>query len=514
MTDDRSINQTAKRMVNPMVIGELNGWHGKTERDRGVREARDWTAQFPGLALDGVEFFIDQYGDSYVSISDVEDRHQLPVKSEAFRNWLIRRYLDAGVRRGTGAIRDDVATLAAIAGREKRMLHNRSAFSPDNSSLYIDLADKPGRVAMVEAGKWEVINDAPVRFQRLAHQEALPYPDRQGDLRKVLDLLPPMSLGDQLLVLTWTVAALVPFPRPILMLLGPAGSGKTSMSRVLRRVLDPSKADLLGQDGRADLPLIFAQHAVPVFDNVDTLPKRECDLMCRGVTGGAMTRRVLFSDSGEFIRRFMRTLIISALAPPTNRADLLDRTLIISLDRLTPDRRQGVRRLDAAFEEAWPSLFGGLLNALSATLAILDRTDERNVGRMADFHHFGRATAIALGSTAEQFDAAMRVAEKRQIYGAADNTLVAAIAAFARQQRNWVGDMPSLLARLIETAKAHQLSRPRDSWPETPIGLGKKLETLRPALAEHGVSITRVRSARVRSIHVEYSADADGHADD
>ena len=56
--------------------------------------------------------------------------------------------------------------------------------------------------------------------------------------------------------------------------------------------------------------------------------------------------------------------------------------------------------------------------------------------------------------------------------------------AFIQQQRRWVGDMPSLLERLVETAKLRQLSRSREFWPETAIGLGRKIELLaRPWLS-------------------------------
>ena len=251
-----------------------------------------------------------------------------------------------------------------------------------------------------------------------------------------------------------------------------------------------------------------------MFDNVDSLSKRECDLFCRAVTGGAISRRTLYTDSDEFVRRFLRAVIMSGLAPPTNRADLLNRSLIIALDRLAPERRQALSGLEAAFEAAWPSLFGGLLNALSETLALLPRTATGNLSRMADFHRFGRAAALALGWTPELFDAAMREAEARQNRGAADNTLVASMVAFAQQQRRWVGDMPSLLERLVETAKLRQLSRSRDFWPETAIGLGRKIELVRAALAEHGVSITRMRRARERLVQLQYNADADGQGVD
>ncbi len=374
MTDDRLAAHAPERMATMTAIGDRNGRHGHDQPALAVEKAPCWSDLFPGLALQDVELFTDQYGEAHASTSDADGRHTLRLKSDAFRNWLIRRYLDAGIRPGLGAIRDDIAVMTAMAGLHTRELHNRSAFSDDRSTLYIDLADRYGSVIKVEAGRWQVIDDAPVQFRRLLHQEPLPAPDREGDLRKVLDLLPPFrSESDRLLALTWTVGALVPFARPILMLVGEPGSGKTTMSRVLRRLVDPSKGDLLGQDGRADLLLTFAQHAVPVLDNVDALSKRECDLLCRAVTGGAIARRTLYTDSDEFVRRFLRAVIMSGLAPPTNRADLLDRSLIIPLDRLAPERRQALSGLEAAFEAAWPSLFGGLLNALSDTLALLPR---------------------------------------------------------------------------------------------------------------------------------------------
>ena len=86
--------------------------------------------------------------------------------------------------------------------------------------------------------------------------------------------------------------------------------------------------------------------------------------------------------------------------------------------------------------------------------------------------------------------------------------------AFAQQQRRWVGDMPSLLERPVETAKLRQLSRSRDFWPETAIGLGRKIRLLGPALGEHGVSITHSRTARQRLVQLEYNADADTHGVD
>jgi hypothetical protein len=71
-----------------------------------------------------------------------------------------------------------------------------------------------------------------------------------------------------------------------------------------------------------------------------------------------------------------------------------------------------------------------------------------------------------------------------------------------------------LLERLVETAKARQLSRSREFWPDTAIGLGRMIGVLALAVSDQGVSITRMRRARVRLVQVEYNADADGQGAD
>ena len=71
-----------------------------------------------------------------------------------------------------------------------------------------------------------------------------------------------------------------------------------------------------------------------------------------------------------------------------------------------------------------------------------------------------------------------------------------------------------LLERLVDTARAHQIRRSPESWPETPIGLGRQLAQLVTVLAEHGVTISRPRKARERLVRLEYdpAADSSGEA--
>ena len=63
------------------------------------------------------------------------------------------------------------------------------------------------------------------------------------------------------------------------------------------------------------------------------------DMLCRGVTGGAFSKRELYSDDSDVILTFKRPMIITGINIPTHSPDLLDRLLLIELERIQSDRR-------------------------------------------------------------------------------------------------------------------------------------------------------------------------------
>ena len=256
-----------------------------------------------------------------------------------------------------------------------------------------------------------------------------------------------------------------------------------------------------------DLPLTFHNQAVSHFDNIDSLTPQEADLYCKAVTGQGVMRRRLYTNNELFILTFQRAVILNGLHLPTNRADLLDRMLIVSLDRLGQDSRRTLSGVEVRFQAALPSLFGGLLNVLAETFARLNEVREEGLSRMADFHRFGRAAALALGIPQQDFDEAMEAATARQLEGALDDPLARTLLLFARKVRRWHGEAQELFERLVETAKTRKIRRSIEHWPDTASGLGKRLKHLREILARYGVQIER-RAEQEADI-IEYNPTAD-----
>jgi hypothetical protein len=462
-----------KRTRLHVANGSGNGQAGRPAANRDIHDIHVALVEESGMTL-----FTEQYGQEWarIPVGGHHETHRL--RSKAFRNWLHRYYWRRGQDVSQRFLRERIGLLEALADGERRELGTRSTWSEDRKALWIDLADRAWRAVRVTPEGWAVEADPPSLFFRFAHQQPLPEPDHAGDIKELLAYLPPLSSeGDRLLLLVWAVGAFVPMPRPILTLVGQHGSAKSTLSMFLRRLLDPSRVELLGRDARSDLPLVFHKHAVPVFDNTDGMTPHEADLFCQAVTGRGIARRKLYTDAEEFILSFQRAVVVNGLRLPTNRPDFLDRALIFDLERLPPERREVLAKLDAEFTAALPRLLGGLLNALGRTLALLPTVSAERLGRMADFHRFGRAAAGVLGSTPGQFDDAFQAAEARQKRGAFDNTLALAVLLFAREVRRWQGEATDLLQRLHETAQASHIRRSPEFWPDSPAGLGGSSST-------------------------------------
>lgn len=398
----------------------------------------------------------------------------------------------------------------AFADENQVEMSNRSGWGDGGTDLCVDLGDSKWQAVRVSNGQWELMTNPPVHFYRFAHQQSLPTPDREGDIRELLPHLPQLvNPHDQLLLLAWVATAWLPIPRPILTLVGTHGAAKSTMTAFIRRVLDPSRAELLGKDARGDLPLTFHKHAIAAFDNVDDLTPAEADLFCQAITGRAIARRQLYTDGEEFILAFRRAVIINGLRLPTNRPDLLDRVLPLELERISPERRLSSRQVEVSFEQARPRIVGGIFNTLAQAMALLPSVPDKGLGRMADFHHWGRAVAIAVGQTIEEFDAAYQMAEGRQKRGAADNTLAQAILLFAKEAHSWEGSPSELYKRLSEVAKEGQLPRNHEFWPESHLGLSRALKQLGETLADHGVAVSALRRTKTRRIQITYDPTAD-----
>ena len=115
--------------------------------------------------------------------------------------------------------------------------------------------------------------------------------------------------------LGWLVAALRPVgPFPLLSLQGEQGTGKSTVAKLVRQLIDPSTVPLrtIPKDER-DLMVSANGSWVITADNLSNIPKWASDAFCRLSTGGGFSTRQLHTDTDEILIEFQRPTIITSI---------------------------------------------------------------------------------------------------------------------------------------------------------------------------------------------------------
>jgi hypothetical protein len=373
-------------------------------------------------------------------------------------------------------------------------LENRRASQKGVS--FIDLGDPEWNMIKVGPDHWDITSQETPMFYRPQHLRALPRPERGGDIDELFKFVPAENPQEKLLMTAWILAALhAGIPSPILVFTGQQGSAKTTRTRRIRSLLDPSVTPVLGDLEMSNLVLTFQHHAVPCFENVSQFDRRTTDMFCRAVTGNGVERRRLYTDSDQVLYSFRRPIIINGIDTPSMRPDFLDRCLIVDCRRM--GKFQPLHELDREFEESRPRILGAMLDVLVKTLRVLPSTSTAEEFRMADFAHFGRAVAIALGQQPSAFDEAYRLNVRRRNFELLDDApMVRLLKEFSGKYtaaEPWTGSAISLLHELRTVATNKEDANGMKDLPKSGRWLSSRLSEMTSALKTMGIIVEKLQ---------------------
>ena len=113
-----------------------------------------------------------------------------------------------------------------------------------------------GAAVAVSSAGWAVLEDgSPVVFRRSTLTGELPLPVQGGDVTLLRDVVGVLDEDGWALVVGWMVGALIPdIPRPVLFMAAEAGSAKTTITKMVVSLIDPSPSpDCQGSTRRKGL---------------------------------------------------------------------------------------------------------------------------------------------------------------------------------------------------------------------------------------------------------------------
>ena len=334
----------------------------------------------------GVELFHSSDGAGYADITINGHRQTLSIKGKVFRRWLARRYYETT----KSAPRSEALTSAlnVIEAKADFDSDERQVFirvGAWDGKIYLDLCNHTWRAVEIDAAGWRLIDKPPVWFRRTNGMLPLPTPILGGSVKSLRAFLNLKSDNDFVLVVAWLVAPLRNSgPYPVLALSGEQGSAKSTLTAILRELLDPNTAPLraLPREDR-DLFIAATNGHVLAFDNVSGLPAWLSDTLCRLATGGGFAVRQLYTDNDEVLFSAMRPVILNGIEDIVTRPDLADRAIFITLEAIPEDKRKPEGELWTAFGHERPKVLGALLTALSRGLRNLPTTKLATLKRPA-----------------------------------------------------------------------------------------------------------------------------------
>lgn len=460
------------------------------------------------LARRDVEYFHDPAGRAYASVRVAGHLETHSLKSKAFRLFLARRYYAAKATAVSAKSTQEAISVleaAAVFEGQQHPVSCRVGALPDGSAFYLDLGNDKWEAAEITAAGWRVVPQSPIRFRRAKGMLPIAQPSRDleavGHLRDLFNVDP--NSNDIELFVACLLAYLKPTgPYPILTLNSEAGSGKTTTSRVVKGLIDPNEAPVrtLPREER-DLIIAANNSHIVALDNLSHLGEWQSDAICRLSTGGGFATRELYSDEDESLFSVQRPVILNGIEEIATRGDLLDRSIVIELPAIPPERRVSEAEFWRRFHAWAPGILGWLLDATAGALRNISGVKLSRSPRMADFASWIVAAEPALGWKPGFFMAAY----SRNREQANTATLEASpIARHLLALGIWDGTAGELLSRL--SAMSSEQERKSKSWPQSPRGLSNALRRLIPNLRTAGLEVTFDRKSggnRERVISLE-----------
>ena len=451
------------------------------------------------------ELWANQNGIACVTWQDSEKSRNARIDSNAFRQYLSSCYYEmTGQGINDNAMKTALCTIEAKAQYSQTTHPTALRLGALNGKIYLDLVDADGRVIEISESGWRLLDSVcPVRFLRCNGMQALPMPEQSTKIHalwKYLNVAP----DDRVLIAGFILQCFNPSCGYFgLNLYGAPGTAKSTATFVVRSLVDPNQAMTASfpKDAK-ELFISASAQRVLSFDNVSHLSLDESDWLCRMSTGDAYRSRTLYTDSDETILTARNPWILNGIPNVISRGDLLERALSVELMPIpTVERIPGADLLNQ-FKSDLPSILGGFLDAVSASLKNLSWVKKTYAGklpRMAEAAEWITAGETILGFKDGDFLARHAVMSTKSSHESIDGDLVASkIVELVMEQGGFTKCIGELRQEVIDAlewkegrSSGHPLANPR--------AFGAYLTRIASVLlSAHGINIQKesIRSSK------------------
>jgi hypothetical protein len=451
----------------------------------------------------------------------------LGLDSQRFKNWLYRFFYE---KKGE-IISEEVENIIKILKSEAEFNENRKRLelrvaktSDDDFAFYYDLTNSNWSAVKITPQGWTIENKPPTLFRRHVNQLPQISPistsitsssfltmDDKDDtiLVKFIDLLNVKDNDNKLLLKCLIISLFIPgIAKPILMLHGEQGSAKTTLQELIKMLVDPSIVKTLTfPRDITELVQQLSHNYIAYYDNISIIKEQISDALCRAVTGTGFSKRKLYTDDEDVIYFFQRCIGFNGINLATTKADLLDRGIIIQLERIPKERRRKIEDIWKDFEILRPQLLSYIFDILVKVLELKQKGGikiSNGLNRMADFEEYAEIISRCMGYREGEF---LRVYQDNiniqideAIQASPLSMAVVELMDNGKEDGNneLIDNATELLLELNEIAETKLKIdiKKMPSWPKSPNQLSRRLNEIKTNLREKSIVIENYRDKK------------------
>lgn len=471
------------------------GEHPETEQKADQEKISTYKKSQGKLMLElfekeGVEIFFNENNTPFVEFPVGEHSEVYPLDSSTFRQWaemVFNQYTDKTIKRdGLNEALSIISAKSKFSDTPIHIVHNRVADS--KSDFWYDLSNKSWTAVRTNTEGWSIEKATP-KFYRYTHQKPQVTPVEGGNIEDIFQFI--NLTKHKTLFLCWLVSCFVPdIPHPMPIIFGEKGAAKSTACMLLKELIDPSVLETLSlsKDERS-LIVSLQQHYYLPFDNVSSISNDMSDTLCRAITGGAIQQRKLFTNSEDCIFTFKRCLTINGINNVANKSDLLDRSILFELERVSEENRIEAQTIYRDFKKRCPYILGAIFTLLSSAMKIYPTAKLNELSRMADFSRWGYAIGEALGNKGEEFLSEYNSNRQIQNQEAINADSVASLVVdYMEHKTTWSGRISDLFRELKQIAEGLGINPTNKSLPQAPNHLSRRIKSVRSNLEQVGIT--------------------------
>ncbi|MGN9135196.1 hypothetical protein ACTNDG_07140 [Clostridium sp. HCP1S3_B4] len=462
----------------------------------------------------GDVFFCDFNGDEYVAVNSDKGCEVLKIDSKRYKAIISYRYRERNnsIPNKESIQQAIIAMISeAIINEENIELFKRCSMKIENGEkvIYYDLDNKKNEIIRIDKDEIKLINHKEPIFIRTLNTSSQVVPDENffgnTDISIITKHFRIKDRDDEILFIILLVTSIIKgIAHPILIFYGEKGSGKTINTRYIKKIIDPSRQDVVSlPKTERDFAILCSKSYLLAFDNLDSIPKQMSDFICLISTKGSYVTRALYSDDEEKVFLLDNPLVINGIGAIVSKPDLLDRCKLIEVSRIQPKDRKTEERIDEDFRNDLSKILAVLFSISSKMLSYVDIIDNENIERLADFGKYAYAIGKAIDVEEDEItrilNKSMKIINEQVIQM---NPVLQAIMAYIEKEGKFEGTANELLSELDHVAEEIHIDTRINKWPKEPQVLSRRITEIKSNLLENNIIFEKANLNKGRIIRI------------